>query len=105
MSRLIDTYNARNHPQTTVTVARALGKSAPELWGRGAWFAAREQIPIGVVAVPTKPGESWAFWANPDVDLALIFVEDEVAEVSIPAGEPWQTLFAEAPFRVTVRAT
>jgi hypothetical protein len=105
MSRLIDTYDARNHPQIMITVAHALGKSAPELWGRGASFAAGERVSIGVVAVPTKPGESWAFWTNPDVDLALIFLEDEISEVSIPMGEPWSTLFAGAPFRVTVRAT
>jgi hypothetical protein len=105
MSRLIDTYDARNHPQITITVVRALGKSAPDLWGRGASFAAGERVSIGVVPVPTKPGESWAFWTNPDVDLALIFLEDEVAEISMPAGEPWQTLFVEAPCRVTLRVT
>ena len=105
MSRMVDAYDAKGHTLIKVTVARALGKSAPELWGRGASFAAGEQVSIGVLAVPTKPGEVWAFWTNPDVDLALIFMEDEITEVSIPMGEPWQTLFAEAPFRVTVRAT
>jgi hypothetical protein len=105
MSQFISAYDTRNHPLITVTVARALGKSAPELRGRGASFAAGEQVSIGVLAVPTKPGESWAFWTGPDVDLALIFMEDEIVEVNIPPGEPWQTLFADAPFRVTVRAT
>jgi hypothetical protein len=87
-----------------IRIKEAIGKSAPELWGKGIDYAAGEEVEIRIVNFPGKyhpwlPNNQyadWAFWTNGDIDLAIIFLEQEIEALLLTPQE--RDRLSAAPF-------
>ena len=96
-----------------IRVKEPIGKSAPELWGKGIDYAAGEEIRITIINYPGKyhpwlPNNQyadWSFWTNGDTDLAIIFLEKEIDALLLTPQEREQLSaapFDKASFKVEI---
>jgi hypothetical protein len=104
---------------TRIVIGKYCRKGAPDLHGRGCDYYPGQTVYIdGWIDWPGKPAEpgtlaaaagklddEWAFWGSCDIDLALIFDADEVAELILTperAAKIPPEVLAAAPFKVTL---
>lgn len=109
-----------DYPNIRIRLKQAIAKSAPDLRSP-IRYQAGELVYIQIVDYPGKPFPSgktqalvaqqqgrepvytnWDFWTSGDIDIALIFGQDDVQEVIIPNTPKWRDIMRDAPFTVTI---